>query len=181
MPLYDDRPVHHNEGFNEPHAEMNMSDYIDLLKSEPTESRIILWNSLKEVPSLQADFSFPDFGIRLLMHVPMLFFGGTNSHTFMHYDIDYANIFHFHFEGEKQCILFSQSSTKYLYKILHAIITHESIDFSNADYDEWPALNKAEGVKTILKHGGVLYMPDDYWHYMKYLTPGFSISLRALA
>jgi len=65
VPLYDDRPVHHDDGFNEPHAEMKMSDYIDLLKSEPTKFRIFLWNVLKEAPKLQNDFGYPDFGIRL--------------------------------------------------------------------------------------------------------------------
>lgn len=181
VPLYDDRPVHHDDGFNEPHSEMRMADYIDLLKSEPTKFRIFLWNVLKEVPALQNDFAFPDFGIRLLKGVPMLFFGGRNSHTFMHYDIDFANIFHFHFEGEKQCILFPQSATKYLYKVPHSIITHESINFSNPDFEKWPALKNAEGYKSTLKHGEVLFMPEGYWHYMKYLTPGFSMSLRALA
>ena len=24
-------------------------------------------------------------------------------------------------------------------------------------------------------------MPEGYWHYMKYITPGFSMSLRAMA
>ena len=181
VPLYDDRPVHHEDGFNEPHAEMKMADYIDLLKREPTKFRIFLWNALKEVPILQNDFSYPDFGIRLLKKVPMLFFGGRDSHTFMHHDIDFANIFHFHFEGEKRCILFPQSENKYLYRVPHSIITHESIDFSNPDYEKWPALKKAKGYTSTLKHGEVLYMPEGYWHYMKYLTPGFSMSLRALA
>ncbi len=181
VPLYDDRPVQHKDGFNEPHATMKMSDYITLLKSKPTKYRIFLWNVLKEVPALQKDFNYPDFGIRLLKKVPMLFFGGTNSHTFMHYDIDFANIFHFHFEGEKECILFSQSQNKYLYKVPHSLITHESIDFSNPDLEKWPALKKANGYSTRLKHGEVLYMPEGYWHYMKYKTPGFSMSLRALA
>ena len=181
VPLYDDRPVQHEDGFNEPHARMKMSDYITLLKSKPTKYRIFLWNVLKEVPALQKDFNYPDFGIRLLKKVPMLFFGGTNSHTFMHYDIDFANIFHFHFEGEKECILFSQSQNKYLYKVPHSLITHESIDFSNPDLEKWPALKKANGYSTTLKHGEVLYMPEGYWHYMKYKTPGFSMSLRALA
>lgn len=181
VPLYDDRPVHHDDGFNEPHAEMKMSDYIDLLKREPTKFRIFLWNALKEVPVLQKDFSYPDFGIRLLKKVPMLFFGGRDSHTFMHHDIDFANIFHFHFEGEKLCILFPQSENKYLYRVPHSIITHESIDFSNPNFKKWPALRKAKGFKSTLKHGEMLYMPEGYWHYMKYLSPGFSISLRALA
>ena len=104
---------------NEAHATMKMSDYIDLLKREPTKSRIFLWNILKEIPQLQKDFSYPDFGLRLMKGLPMLFFGGRDSYTFMHYDIDLANIFHFHFEGEKQCILFDQKQNKYLYKIPH--------------------------------------------------------------
>lgn len=180
VPLYDDRPVTHEDGFNEPHAKMKMADYIDLLKREPTKFRIFLWNALKEIPQLQKDYSYPDFGLRLMKGLPMLFFGGENSHTFMHYDIDLANIFHFHFEGEKLCILFDQKQNDYLYKIPHSLITREDIDFSNPDLDKWPMLKKAKGYQTHLKHGEVLYMPEGYWHYMKYLTPGFSMSLRAI-
>ncbi|MDF4220513.1 cupin-like domain-containing protein [Maribacter sp. M208] len=181
VPLYDDRPVQHKDGFNEPHAKMKMAAYVDLLKKEPTKYRIFLWNILKEVPALQKDYKFPDFGLRLLKGVPMMFFGGRDSYTFMHYDIDLANIFHFHFDGEKEVILFPQSETEKLYKVPHSLITHESIDFSNPDYGKWPALKKANGFKTTLSHGEVLYMPEGYWHYMKYNTPGFSMSLRALA
>src|SRR5690606_41977332 len=88
LPLYDDLPVDYKDGFNEPHAKMKMGDYIDLLKREPTKYRIFLWNALKEVPQLQKDYSYPDFGLKLLYGLPMLFFGGTNSHTFMPYHID---------------------------------------------------------------------------------------------
>jgi hypothetical protein len=181
VPLYDDRPVHHKDGFNEPHTQMKMSDYIDLLKSEPTKYRIFLWNILKEIPQLQKDFTFPDFGLKLMKGLPMLFFGGQDSYTFMHYDIDLANIFHFHFEGKKEIILFDQKQNKYLYKVPHALITREDIDFSNPDFKKWPALAKAKGHHTYLNHGEVLYMPEGYWHYMKYLSPGFSMSLRAIA
>lgn len=181
VPLYDDRHVDHKEGFNEPHATMKMKDYIDLLLKEPTKYRIFLWNLMKEVPELQKDFYFPDFGIPIMKGLPMLFFGGTESHTFMHYDIDLANIFHFHFAGKKECILFPQTENKFLYKVPHSLITHESIDFSKPDYKKWPALKFATGYKTQLNHGEVLYMPEGYWHYMKYITPGFSMSLRSVA
>ncbi|QTD39054.1 cupin-like domain-containing protein [Polaribacter batillariae] len=181
VPLYDDRPVDFKDGFNEPHAKMKMSEYVDLLKSKPTKFRIFLWNILKEVPSLQKDFKYPDFGLRLMKGLPMLFFGGTDSYTFMHYDIDLANIFHFHFEGKKEIILFDQDQNDYLYKIPHSLITREDIDFSNPNFNKWPALKKAKGYKTNLEHGQILYMPEGYWHYMRYITPGFSMSLRAIA
>jgi len=180
VPLYDDRPVHHKDGFNEPHARMKMRDYIQLLKTTPTRYRIFLWNILKAVPDRQKDFRYPDFGLKLMKGLPMLFFGGTNSHTFMHYDIDLGNIFHFHFQGTKECILFPQSQTPYLYKVPHSLITHESIDFSKPDLNKWPALKEARGYITTLEHGEVLYMPEGYWHYMRYLSPGFSMSLRSI-
>jgi len=181
VPLYDNRPVDYKDGFNEPHAVMKMREYVDLLKKEPTKFRIFLWNILKEVPELQKDFTYPDFGLKLMKGLPMLFFGGRDSYTFMHYDIDLANIFHFHFQGEKEAILFDQKQNNYLYKIPHSLIVREDIDFANPDYEKWPALKNAKGFKTKLEHGNVLYMPEGYWHYMRYLTPGFSMSLRALA
>ena len=181
VPLYDDRPVRHDEGFNQAHAKMKMKEYVALLKKEPTRYRIFRWNILKEVPQLQKDFSYPDFGLKLMKGLPMLFFGGENSYTFMHYDIDLANIFHFHFHGKKQVILFDQKQNDYLYKIPHSLIVREDIDFNNPDYDKWPALKKAKGFIGNLEHGEVLYMPEGYWHYMRYITPGFSMSLRAIA
>ena len=180
VPLYDDRPVNHKEGFNEPHAKMNMGDYIDLLKKGPTNYRIFLYNLMNEVPVLQKDFEFPDIGLRLVKSFPMLFFGGENSKVFMHFDIDYSNILHFQFNGKKRCVLFGPDQTDKLYKIPHSIIAREDIDFDRPDFERFPALKGTKGYVTEMEHGNMLYMPEGYWHYMKYLTPGFSMSLRSL-
>ena len=179
VPLYDDRPVSHKDGFNEAHAEMKMSDYIDLLQSRPTNYRIFLYNLMKEVPTLKDDFKWPDIGLNLVKQLPMLFFGGESSKVFIHYDIDYSNILHFHFHGKKRCILFAPDQTPYLYKVPHALISREDIDFDNPDFKKWPALKYAKGLVADLNHGEMLFMPEGYWHYMKYVTPGFSMSLRA--
>ena len=122
----------------------------------------------------------PDFGLRIMKGLPMMFFGGRDSYTFMHYDIDLANIFHFHFEGQKECILFPQSENKYLYKVPHSLITREDIDFHQPDLEKWPALKKANGHIARLEHGDILYIPEGFWHYMRYVTPGFSMSLRSM-
>ena len=179
VPLYDDRPVSYKDGFNEAHANMKMADYIDLLNSKPTNFRIFLYNLMKEVPLLKKDFHWPNLGLRLVKQLPMLFFGGENSRVFMHYDIDYSNILHFHFHGKKRCVLFAPDQTPYLYKVPFSLISREDIDFDNPDFDKFPALKQAKGYVTELKHGEMLYMPEGYWHYMKYQTPGFSMSLRA--
>jgi len=180
VPLYDNRPVKADEEFNEPHAKMKMHDYLELLKNEPTDYRIFLYSLLKEVPVLQEDFEYPDIGLHLLKKLPYMFFGGTNADVFIHFDIDLGNILHFHFQGKKECLLYPPTETKHLYKVPYSLIAREDIDFSNPDFEKWPALKKARGLVCELNHGEALYMPEGYWHYMQYKTPGFSISLRAL-
>jgi len=76
-------------------------------------------------------------------------------------------------------MIFPQDQSKFMYKIPHSLISREDIDFDNPDFDKFPALQHAKGFVCNLKHGEMLYMPEGYWHYMKYLTPGFSMSLRA--
>ena len=76
-------------------------------------------------------------------------------------------------------MIFPPDQSKYMYKVPHALISREDIDFDDPDYEKFPALKNAEGYITNLKHGEMLYMPEGYWHYMKYLTPGFSMSLRS--
>lgn len=181
VPLYNNDPVDYSKKMNEPIAEMKMSEYVDLLHEGPTDLRIFLYNLMKQVPELRNDYKLPDLGLKLFKSLPMLFFGGENSNVFMHYDIDLANILHFHFAGEKRCILVPPEQSKFMYKIPYSMICREDIDFDNPDFEKWPALNHIKPLVADLKHGEMLYMPEGYWHYMKYLTPGFSMSLRSLA
>ena len=109
VPLYDDRPVSYKEGFNESHAKMKMSDYVDLLLSKPNHYRIFAYNFMSKIPTLCSEFKWPDLGLIIIKQYPMLFFGGENSKVFMHYDIDYTSNLLFHFHGKKQCIFFLPS------------------------------------------------------------------------
>jgi ribosomal protein L16 Arg81 hydroxylase len=181
IPLYNNNPVSADKKVNEPDARMKMEDYINLLQEKPTDLRIFLFNLLKQVPAMQNDFQFPDLGLNLFKSLPMLFFGGAGSNVFMHFDIDLANVLHFHFAGEKQCTLIHPDDTKYMYKIPYATICREDIDFDNPDFEKWPGLKHITPYRTRLSHGEMLYMPEGWWHYMQYLTPGFAMGLRSLS
>ncbi len=180
VPVFDGRPITHEQKVNEPNLHMKMEEYLDIMEKGPSSYRIFLYNIMKEVPQLRDDFRWPDIGLSLVKQLPMLFFGGENSKVFMHFDIDYSDILHFHFHGKKQCIIFGPEQSKFLYKIPHALISHQAIDFDNPDFEKFPALKHAEGFICDLNHGEMLYMPEGYWHYMKYVTPSFSMSLRSL-
>ncbi len=181
VPLYDGRKTDYTKKVNEPDFKMTMSEYIDILEKGPTDLRIFLYNLMKDVPSMKYDMHWPDLGPRLLKNLPLVFFGGEDAKVFMHYDIDFPNIFHIHFAGRKQCLLIDPKESKYMYRLPYSWLCNENIDFDNPDYEKFPALKKVKPYITHLEHGDMLYMPEGWWHYMKYLTPGFSLSLRSLA
>jgi hypothetical protein len=181
VPLYDNRKTDYTKKVNEPDFTMTMAEYISILEKGPTQLRIFLFNLLKEVPQMKADMRWPKLGLRLIKSLPLVFFGGEGAKVFMHYDIDFPNILHVHFQGRKQCVLVSPEDTKYMYRLPYSWICNEDIDFENPDFEKFPALKKVKPYITHLEHGEMLYMPEGWWHYMKYETPGFSISLRSLA
>ncbi len=181
MPLYDNSPVDPTKKVNEPNQIIRMDEYIKILQSGPSDLRIFLYNILKNVPELQKDFIYPDLGVKMLKNLPLLFFGGTGANVFMHYDVDYSNLFHFHFAGTKRCVIVPPDQTKHMYKLPYSWIQHEDINFANPDFDRWPELRNVKPLVTELKHGEMLYMPEGYWHFMQYLSPGFALTLRSLA
>jgi hypothetical protein len=181
VPLYDSRKTDYTKKVNEPDFTMTLSQYIDILEKGPTDLRIFLYNLLKDVPEMKADMKWPKLGIRLIKSLPLVFFGGEGARVFMHYDIDFPNIFHIHFQGSKQCVLVSPKDTKFMYRLPFSWICHEDIDFDHPDFERFPALENVNPYIARLNHGEMLYMPEGWWHYMKYETPGFSLSLRSLA
>lgn len=179
VPLYNNEPTKGKQNSAEPATEMKMADYIELIKTKPTDLRIFFYDLKVKLPELLKDFEYPDIGLKFFKRLPVLFFGGEGSKVLPHYDMDLADLVHFHFHGTKSVMLFSPEQTKYLYKIPFAVHNLESIDLDNPDFEKFPALEYVEGLHATMKHGDALYMPSGYWHYIKYLDGGFSMTLRA--
>ena len=180
VPLYDNSKADPSKPINSSAAEMPFDDYIDLIMSQPTELRIFFFNIFKQAPHLLNDISFPkELMGGFIESMPSMFFGGSNSVTFLHYDIDLPHIFHTHFGGEKHVILFENKWKRRLYCIPNATYALEDYNVLNPDTARFPALDGVEGTEAFLKHGDTLFMPTGYWHWMKYLEGGYSLSLRA--
>ncbi|MDB5086944.1 MAG: cupin [Mucilaginibacter sp.] len=180
VPLYDSSKADPSKPINASAAEMRFGDYIDLIRSEPTDLRIFLFDPIKHAPQLLNDYRSPtNLMGGFLDKYPNMFFGGAGSVTFLHYDIDLAHIFHTHFNGRKHVILFDQKWSERLYCIPFATYALEDYDIEKPDFKKFPALDGVEGQEAFLEHGDTLFMPTGYWHWMKYLDGSFSISLRA--
>ncbi|RZK17764.1 MAG: cupin-like domain-containing protein, partial [Flavobacterium sp.] len=98
VPLYDNAKADPSKPINAATTHMKFGEYLDLIKREPTELRIFFFNLFKKVPSLINDIKIPkDLMGGFIESMPAMFFGGSNSVTFLHYDIDLPHIFHTHF------------------------------------------------------------------------------------
>lgn len=179
VPLYNSEPAKGQEPSRKPVTRMLMKNYIELLKKGPTDLRIFFFNILQKAPQLVDDFKYPDLGIKFFKKLPVLFFGGAGSKVLLHYDIDFANNLHFNFIGEKEVILFPHDQKPFLYHVPYSIVSMESIEFDRPDYKKYPALKYAKGYKVKLKPGEMLYIPSGYWHYIRYITPSVSLTLRS--
>lgn len=180
VPLYDNSKADPSKPINSSATSMPFGDYIDLIRSQPTELRIFFFNIFKQAPQLLNDIILPkDLMGGFLESMPAMFFGGSNSVTFLHYDIDLPHIFHTHFGGRKHVILFENKWKRRLYCIPNATYALEDYDVLNPDTKKFPALEGVEGTEVFLEHGDTLFMPTGYWHWMKYLDGSYSLSLRA--
>nr|WP_294943088.1 cupin-like domain-containing protein [uncultured Mucilaginibacter sp.] len=180
VPLYDNSKADPSKPINSSAKEMPFDEYIDLIRSTPTELRIFFFNIFKQAPQLLDDVVLPkDLMGGFLESMPAMFFGGSNSVTFLHYDIDLPHIFHTHFGGRKHVILFENKWKRRLYCIPNATYALEDYDVQNPDTKKFPALDGVEGTEVFLEHGDTLFMPTGYWHWMKYIDGSYSLSLRA--
>ncbi len=180
VPLYDGKPAKGNQKSHGPAMKIKMGDYIDILQKGPTDLRMFFFNLLQNVPELVEDFWYPDLGVKFFKKLPVLFVGGEGGKVVMHYDMDLANNFHFNFSGEKRVILYPPEETKYLYKVPCSIVSMEILNMDDPDLEKYPALALAKGYEVTLKHGEALYIPSKWWHFIKYESPCFSLTLRSL-
>lgn len=179
VPLYNNEATKGKQNSAEPVMEMRLYEYLEILKTKPTDLRIFFYNILDNLPEMEKDFTYPDIGLKFFKRLPVLFFGSEGSKVLPHYDMDLSDLMHFHFHGRKSVMLFPPDQTKYLYHVPFSVHNLEEIDLDNPDFEKYPALEQLQGQVVEMKHGDALYMPSGYWHYIKYLDGGFSMTLRA--
>ena len=177
--LYDSKPSKDKKLQHAARMIIPMKEYFQLLRNGEKDLRMFFYNIVEEIPSLQKDFHFPDMGLKFFKKLPVLFLAGKGAKVQMHFDIDYADILLCHFGATKNVMLFSPEQTPYIYHVPFSFSALSSVDFSNPDYEKYPALTKLRGEKIVLEHGDVLYIPPGWWHYVTYDDISYSLALRA--
>ena len=176
--LYGKEDAFNDHVTSPPVAKSTFGEYLQLIKTNPTDLRLFLFNLLKRVPELQKDIVVNDItGGRVLQWLPYLFFGGAGSSVRYHYDIDMSHVFLTQLEGVKKVWLFPLEQSVFLYKLPFNF--HGLANLKNPDYQKYPGLKYINGWETDLTRGETLFIPSGYWHYIQYTTGGYSVSYRA--
>src|SRR5690606_12947762 len=177
--LYGKEETSRDRAASAPVAQMKFSEYLDLIEREPTDLRIFLFNLMKLKPELNKDIIYNDpTDGKIIKWLPYLFFGGEGSSTRNHFDIDMSHVFISQYKGIKKIWLFPLEESVNLYKVPFNF--HSIANLKEPDYEQFPALKNIKGLEAEIKPGETLFMPSGYWHYIQYVTEGFSISVRAL-
>ncbi|KAF9973837.1 hypothetical protein BGZ73_002867 [Actinomortierella ambigua] len=160
-------------------------------------------NLFEQIPRLRRDIDIPDYccvgpaediegGYEppddTLLHA---WFGPKGTVSPLHTD-PYHNLLA-QVVGYKYVRLYAPSQTPYLYSFgSHSHEDHDGdttssseamllgntsqVDIEQADLSRYPLFAQAEYVETILAPGELLYIPFQWWHYIRSLSVSFSVS-----
>ncbi len=177
VPLID-KNYHDPKKYFQVAKNMNLADYLELVKSnEPVDLRIFLFDIFKKIPELSEDIRYPTIMDGFIKSYKFMFFGGRDSVTNLHYDMDCSNVFLTQFQTQKKVILFSPEESKKLYQHPFTVMSH--FDPENPDFDKYPAAKNLKGYEATFGHGETVFMPSLWWHHIRYVDGGFSLALRA--
>ncbi|RFM35208.1 cupin-like domain-containing protein [Chitinophaga silvisoli] len=176
--VHEKENAHLDKATSQAGNKMKFGDYLDLIAAGPTESRLFLFNLLRERPDIRKELQVRKLADNLLTWLPFLFFGGEGSSVRYHYDIDMSHVFLTQLHGVKRVWLFPNDQASLLYRLPWNF--HGLADLRQPDYDKYPGLRLLDGYECTLHVGDTIFIPSGYWHYIQYETAGYSVAYRAL-
>lgn len=105
-----------------------------------------------------------------------LFIGGRGSAAVVHFDAGYHS-FSFQFHGEKRFYLYPPSQTEFLYARPELRVVSEIADVERVDLTRFPKFAETKPLNCVLGPGEMLFIPADWWHGTKVLSPSVSLSV----
>jgi lysine-specific demethylase 8 len=132
---------------------------------------------LEQVPALGRDVSTPEYVA--LGPGPLVaanaWLGPAGTTTPLHTDPHHNLLCQV--AGAKYVRLYSPAQDAALYPHPAGLATNSSrVDLDGVDDDAFPAFRAAPFVDCVLEAGQALYIPPRWWHYVRALTPAFSVS-----
>ncbi|KAL4086254.1 hypothetical protein PRIC1_014384 [Phytophthora ramorum] len=78
--------------------------------------------------------------------------------------------------GAKYLRLYAPEESEKLYPIEGLLSNTSQVQVEDPDDKQFPEFRHAKYVECVLREGEMLYIPPQYWHYVKSLSTSFSVS-----
>ncbi|XP_058071308.1 lysine-specific demethylase JMJ30 [Magnolia sinica] len=130
-----------------------------------------------QIQELRKDIFVPDYCCAGGGELQSLnaWFGPAGTITPLHHD-PHHNLFA-QVVGRKYIRLYPASITEDLYPYTESMLSNSSqVDLDSPNKKEFPKAQDLDFMDCILEEGEMLYIPPKWWHYVKSLTPSFSVS-----
>jgi lysine-specific demethylase 8 len=173
-------PVELGKAYTDDNWGQNLFKFGDFLQEISKESSstcayLAQHDLFDQIPMLKNDFSIPDYCSVISDDVIIKsWIGPKNTISSMHTDAKHNLLCQV--IGEKLIILASPAETMNLYPYDSILSNTSQIDAENLDFEKFPLTKKVKFKRIILRAGEMLYIPKNYWHYVRSLTPSISIS-----
>ncbi|KAL3701929.1 hypothetical protein R1sor_019951 [Riccia sorocarpa] len=135
------------------------------------------YSLFEQIPELNKDIVVPDhcgLGGGEMKSINA-WFGPAGTVTPLHQD-PHHNILA-QVVGQKYVRLYSPSYSSQLYPFPEFMLRNSSqVDLDRPDFMKFPDFENLRGMEFILEEGDMLYIPPKWWHYVKALSPSFSVS-----
>ncbi|MEC3908014.1 cupin-like domain-containing protein [Tamlana sp. 2201CG12-4] len=127
-------------------------------------------------PELKNDIDFSFFEAHTKVNDITAWIGPANTISGFHADT--ANNVYAQIKGRKMFILCSTKFNKTMYpssKHIYGAVASK-VNINNLDKEKFPEFMNNTFVSVILEPGDVLFVPQNWWHYVQSLDPSISIS-----
>lgn len=127
-------------------------------------------------PHLKSDIDFSFFEKHTKVNDITAWIGPANTISGFHADT--ANNVYAQIRGKKMFIISSTKFNKTMYpskKHIYGAVASD-VDINNFNSNKFPEFKNNEFKSVVLEPGDVLFVPQNWWHYVQALTPSISIS-----
>ncbi|CAA6675080.1 unnamed protein product [Spirodela intermedia] len=131
----------------------------------------------EQVQELRNDIMVPDYCFTGGGEIQSInaWFGPAGTVTPLHHDPHHNLLAQV--VGRKYVRLYPASISAELYPYTETMLSNSSqVDLDDVDPQRFPNVQALQFVDCILEEGEALYIPPKWWHYVRSLTPSFSVS-----